>query len=105
MADLEVLQDAAVLIDGERIAWVGPRSEARDLHSAFRIPQSAIDVVEVAGGLFPGFVACPTPAGFGGPPPHGPRGPAAGGGPKTRGAPGGGGSPAAGGGRGGAAGG
>src|SRR5256714_511071 len=51
MADLEVLQDAAVLIDGERIAWVGPRSEARDLHSAFRIPQSAIDVVEVAAGL------------------------------------------------------
>src|SRR2546427_8901014 len=67
MADLEVLQDAAVLIDGERIAWVGPRSEARDLHSAFRIPQSAIDVVEVAGGLFPGFVHCPTHAGFGGP--------------------------------------
>src|SRR5438445_393365 len=67
MADLEVLQDAAVLIDGERIAWVGPRSEARDLHSAFRIPQSAIDVVEVAGVLFPGFVDCHTHAVFGGP--------------------------------------
>src|SRR5881628_2787503 len=67
MADLEVLQDAAVLIDGERIAWVGPRSEARDLHSAFRIPQSAIDVVEVTGVLFPGFVDCHTHAVFGAP--------------------------------------
>src|SRR5205809_686142 len=67
MADLEVLQDAAVLIDGERIAWVGPRSEARDLHSAFRIPQSAIDVVEVSGVLFPGFVDCHTHAVFGAP--------------------------------------
>src|SRR2546422_6746311 len=47
------LHDAAVLIEGERIAWVGRRSEARDLHSAFRIPQSAIDVVEVTGVLFP----------------------------------------------------
>src|SRR5437016_9010174 len=60
MADLEVLQDAAVLIDGERIAWVGPRSEARDLHSA-------IDVVEVTGVLFPGFVDCHTHAAFGAP--------------------------------------
>src|SRR5438876_11862621 len=67
MADLEVLQDAAVLIEGERIAWVGPRSEARDLHSAFRIPQSAIDVVEVAGVLFPGLVDCHTHAVFGAP--------------------------------------
>src|SRR5437016_12138974 len=67
MADLEVLQDAAVLIDGERIAWVGPRPEARDLHSAFRNPQSAIDVVEVAGVLFPGFVDCHTHAVFGAP--------------------------------------
>src|SRR3989475_7468206 len=67
MADLEVLQDAAVLIDGERIAWVGPRSEARDLHSAFRVPHSAIDVVEVAGVLFPGFVDCHTHAVFGAP--------------------------------------
>jgi imidazolonepropionase len=64
---VEVLQDAAVLIEGERIAWVGPRSEARDLHSAFRIPQSAIDVVEVAGVLFPGFVDCHTHAVFGAP--------------------------------------
>jgi len=67
MAELEVLTDAAVLIDGERIAWVGPRREARDLHSAFRIPQSAIVVVEVAGVLFPGFVDCHTHAVFGAP--------------------------------------
>jgi imidazolonepropionase len=67
MAELEVLSDAAVLIDGERIAWVGPRREARDLHSAFGIPQSAIGVVEVRGVLFPGFVDCHTHAVFGAP--------------------------------------
>ncbi|HKW40111.1 MAG TPA: imidazolonepropionase [Gemmatimonadales bacterium] len=58
MAELEVLQDAAVLIDGERIAWVGPRREA---------PRSAIEVVEVGGVLFPGFVDCHTHAVFGAP--------------------------------------
>src|SRR3989449_11178928 len=67
------LHDAAVLIEGERIAWVGRRSEARDLHSAFRIPQSAIDVVEVTGVLFPGFVDCHTHAVFGGPRQQDPR--------------------------------
>src|SRR5207244_4500938 len=67
LAEVEVLHDAAVLIEGERIAWVGPRSEARDLHSAFHIPQSAIDVVEVTGVLFPGFVDCHTHAVFGAP--------------------------------------
>ncbi len=67
MAELEVLSDAAVLIDGERIAWVGPRREARDLHSAFRIPQSAIVVVEVRGVMYPGFVDCHTHAVFGAP--------------------------------------
>src|SRR5438874_2453921 len=67
MAELEVLSDAAVLIDGERIAWVGPRREARDLHSAFRIPQSAIVVVEVRGVVYPGFVDCHTHAVFGAP--------------------------------------
>ena len=64
---LEVLDDAAVLLDGDRIAWVGPRAEAGDLHSAFRIPQSAIDVVEVEGVLYPGFVDCHTHAVFGAP--------------------------------------
>ena len=67
MAEIEVLRDAAVLIDAGRIAWVGPRSEARDLHSAFRIPRSAIDVVDVQGVLFPGFVDCHTHAVFGAP--------------------------------------
>ncbi len=67
MAELEVLSDAAVLIDGERIAWVGPRREARDLHSAIRNPQSAVVEVEVAGVLFPGFVDCHTHAVFGAP--------------------------------------
>ncbi len=67
MAELEVLRDAVVLIDGERITWVGPRREAGGLHSAFRIPQSALDVVEVAGVLFPGFVDCHTHAVFGAP--------------------------------------
>jgi len=67
MAELEVLSDAAVLIDGERIAWVGPRREARDLHSAIGNPQSAIVEVEVAGVLFPGFVDCHTHAVFGAP--------------------------------------
>jgi len=67
MAELEVLSDAAVLIDGERIAWVGPRREARDLHSAIRNPQSAIVEVEVAGVIFPGFVDCHTHAVFGAP--------------------------------------
>ena len=59
MTELEVLSDAAVLIDGARIAWVGPRREARDV--------SAIEVVEVNGVLFPGFVDCHTHAVFGAP--------------------------------------
>lgn len=60
MAALEVLQDAAVLIDGGRITWVGRRSEAQDR-------QSAIQVVEVEGVLFPGFVDCHTHAVFAAP--------------------------------------
>src|SRR5690348_1377449 len=59
LAALEVLPDAAVLIDGERIAWVGPRREAGDLQ--------AIEVVEVSGVLFPGFIDCHTHAVFGAP--------------------------------------
>jgi imidazolonepropionase len=54
-----VLHDAAVLIDGERIAWVGPRRAAGDLHG--------IEVVEVTGVLLPGFVDCHTHAVFGAP--------------------------------------
>jgi imidazolonepropionase len=55
-----VLHDAAVLIDGGRVAWVGPRRE---------VPRgkSAIDEVEVRGVLFPGFIDCHTHAVFGAP--------------------------------------
>lgn len=60
LAQLEVLHDAAVLIDGERIAWVGPRREARSIGPA-------IEEVEVRGVLFPGFVDCHTHAVFGAP--------------------------------------
>jgi imidazolonepropionase len=56
MAEVEVLRDAAVLIDGERIAWVGPRADAP------RAP-----VVEVSGVIFPGFIDCHTHAVFGAP--------------------------------------
>jgi imidazolonepropionase len=57
MADVEVLRDAAVLIGGDRIAWVGPRSEA----------PKADRVVEVSGVMFPGFIDCHTHAVFGAP--------------------------------------
>lgn len=57
MAAVEVLQDAAVLIDGERIAWVGPRRQA---------PQ-ADHVIEVSGVIFPGLIDCHTHAVFGAP--------------------------------------
>jgi imidazolonepropionase len=67
LSELEVLPDAAVLIEGEHIVWVGPRGEARTIHSAFRIPKSAIEEVEVHGVLFPGFVDCHTHAVFGAP--------------------------------------
>src|SRR5438067_7209674 len=56
MAEVEVLRDAAILIDGERIAWVGPRKEA---------PVGA--VVEINGVVFPGFIDCHTHAVFGAP--------------------------------------
>jgi imidazolonepropionase len=68
LAQLDVLSgDPAVLIDGDRIAWVGPRRDARDAQSAIRNPQSAIDVVEVRGVLFPGFIDCHTHGVFGAP--------------------------------------
>jgi imidazolonepropionase len=67
LSELEVLPDAAVLIEDGRIVWVGPRREAPTIHSAFRIPKSAIEEVEVHGVLFPGFVDCHTHAVFGAP--------------------------------------
>jgi imidazolonepropionase len=67
LAQLEVLPDAAVLIDGERVAWVGPRRDARSSNAALRYPQSTIEEVEVRGVLYPGFVDCHTHAVFGAP--------------------------------------
>ena len=58
LAELEVLSDAAVLIRGDRIAWVGPRHE---------VPKSDAEVVEVHGTLFPGFIDSHTHAVFGAP--------------------------------------
>jgi len=57
MAELEVLQDAAVLIDGARIGWVGARKDA----------PKADRVVDVAGVIFPGFIDCHTHGVFGSP--------------------------------------
>jgi len=57
MAEVEVLRDAAVLLDGRRIAWVGPRKEAPPSDRA----------VEVVGVLFPGFIDPHTHAVFGAP--------------------------------------
>jgi imidazolonepropionase len=57
-AEIEVLRDAAVLLDGERIAWVGARANA---------PRDGAREVEVAGVVLPGFVDCHTHGVFGGP--------------------------------------
>ena len=56
LADIEVLRDAAVLIDGARIAWVGPRQDAPKERE-----------VEISGVLLPGFVDCHTHGVFGAP--------------------------------------
>ncbi|HVH09316.1 MAG TPA: hypothetical protein VM736_05925, partial [Gemmatimonadales bacterium] len=62
LAELEVLEDAAVLIDGATIAAVGRYRDLR-AHEA----RGAVQVVEVRGVLFPGFVDCHTHAVFGRP--------------------------------------
>src|SRR2546427_4036486 len=64
MAELEVLTDAAVLIDGERIAALGRYADLRP--GTGNVPRG-VEVVEVAGVLFPGFVDCHTHAVFGAP--------------------------------------
>jgi imidazolonepropionase len=64
MAELDVLTDAAVLIDGERIAAVGRYA---DLRRGTGNVQRGVEVVEVTGVLFPGFVDCHTHAVFGAP--------------------------------------
>jgi imidazolonepropionase len=55
MADVEVLRDAAVLIDGKRISWVGPRADA----------PRADQVTEVSGVILPGMIDCHTHGVFG----------------------------------------
>jgi imidazolonepropionase len=55
MADVEVLRDAAVLIDGKRISWVGPRADA----------PRADQVSEVTGVILPGMIDCHTHGVFG----------------------------------------
>ncbi len=62
MADVEVLRDAAVLIDGKRIAWVGPRADAPKVGAQHAAP---LPVVEVSGVILPGFVDCHTHGVFG----------------------------------------
>ena len=61
MAEVEVLRDAAVLIDGDRIAWVGPRRDVPAHHAA------PLQEIEIDGVLFPGFIDCHTHGVFGAP--------------------------------------
>ncbi len=61
MAEVEVLRDAAVLIDGDRIAWVGPRRDVGAQHGA------PLHEIEIDGVLFPGFIDCHTHGVFGAP--------------------------------------
>jgi imidazolonepropionase len=60
MADVEVLSDAAVLLDGGRI-------QAVDTYRALRDRHGGAVAEEVRGVLFPGLVDCHTHAVFGGP--------------------------------------
>ena len=64
LAELEVLQGAAVLLEGDRIAAVGPY---KDLRRGTGNVERGVEVVEVTGVLFPGFVDCHTHAVFGAP--------------------------------------
>ncbi len=59
-----MLHDAAVLLEGDRIAAVGP---FKDLRRVTGNVERGVEVVEVAGVLFPGFVDCHTHAVFGAP--------------------------------------
>ena len=64
MAELEVLTDAVVVIDGERIAAVG---RCTDLQPGTGNVERGVEVVEVAGVVYPGFIDCHTHAVFGAP--------------------------------------
>jgi imidazolonepropionase len=55
-----VLSDAGVAIEGDRIAWIGSRDDARR-----RYP--AVAPLELPGVLFPGFIDCHTHSIFGAP--------------------------------------
>jgi imidazolonepropionase len=58
MAELEVLRDAAVVVEGARIVAVGAYREVRAAHRE-------AEVVEVRGVVYPGFIDCHTHAVFG----------------------------------------
>jgi len=62
MAELEVLKDAAILMDAGRIVAVGPYADVQRAAGS-----GAPDTVEVSGVLFPGFVDCHTHAVFAAP--------------------------------------
>ena len=64
MADLEVLKDAALLMDDGKIVAVGPYAELK--RTADGGGRTA-DVVDVSGVLFPGFVDCHTHSVFAAP--------------------------------------
>jgi imidazolonepropionase len=58
MAELEVLRDAAVVVEGAQIVAVGAYREVRSGHRE-------AEVVEVRGVVYPGFIDCHTHAVFG----------------------------------------
>src|SRR5439155_725803 len=60
MAEVEVLRDAAVLVEGTRIAAVGAYRELRAAHRE-------AELVAVQGVLYPGLIDCHTHAVFGAP--------------------------------------
>src|SRR2546422_4148677 len=60
MAEVEVLRDAAVVVEGTRIAAVGAYRELRAAHPG-------AERAEVHGVLYPGFIDCHTHAVFGAP--------------------------------------
>jgi len=67
MAEVEVLSDAAILIDGDRIAAVGPYQELQRATGDLKRGGEVVQVSEVSGVVFPGFVDCHTHAVFGAP--------------------------------------
>ncbi|MFK4804260.1 imidazolonepropionase [Microbacterium sp. ZW CA_36] len=61
------LHDAAVVIEGDRIAWVGAGTEAHDVASRFARSETGASVVDAGGrAVIPGFVDSHTHLVFGG---------------------------------------